>query len=50
MTIPLMIVCLFLLTWYAQTPQPIWIVLLILEGLALLLWFTPFGTLRSLGW
>jgi hypothetical protein len=35
------IICLFLLTWFAGMPQPIWVVTLILEAIALVLVVEP---------
>jgi hypothetical protein len=35
------IICLFLLTWFAGMPQPIWVVTIILEAIALVLVVEP---------
>ena len=43
----ILLVC-FILTWFCPLPQPFFIVLCILEAIALLLAVAPFGPMRPL--
>lgn len=43
----LLLLCVFVLTWFATLPQPFWIILVILEAVALVLAVAPLPMLHG---
>lgn len=42
----LILLCVFVLTWFASLPPPFWIILVIIEALALVVTIMPLAPLR----
>ena len=47
MSLLLILLCTFILTWFAALPPPLWIILTILEAIALAVFLAPYAELRG---
>jgi hypothetical protein len=41
MSFLILLLCVFIITWFVPFPPPFWIILVILEAIALVLWVQP---------
>jgi len=48
MTVLLILLCVFILTWFAALPPPLWIILTVIEAIALVLFVAPYAGMHPL--